>query len=284
MPIELEHYLRTMSSKVNEMKVELAENRKIADENLYSEKVDQLLKNWREELVEIYADSLSETEDESFSRLALWGQEVVKLLVKLNLPLDVAINEIYYYRDSIGLLIKEESKKNGLGLDEFYEILSKFDHVVDYAIHWLSLSYYVKVYESNMSAAAYMVRELSVPTIKISKEIGVIPLIGDIDTLRAQQLMETALNESAKMKIQTLIIDLSGVPIVDTMVASRIFQVIDALQLTGVEAIVTGIRPEIAQTIVGLGISFKNTKTFSSLYQAIESINKSMSTTGMKYL
>jgi rsbT co-antagonist protein RsbR len=281
--VELENYLSAMSVKVHEMKVELADNRRMADKNLYSEKVDRLLKNWREELVEIYADSLSQTENESFSRITLWGKEVVKLLVELNLPLDVAINEIYYYRDSIGLLIKNESKKNELDLDEFYEIISKFDHAVDYAIHWLSLSY-VKVYESNMSAAAYMVRELSVPTIKISKEVGVIPLIGDIDTLRAQQIMETALTESSKLHIQTLIIDLSGVPIVDTMVASRIFQVIASLQMTGVEVIVTGIRPEIAQTMVALRLSFDNTKTFGSLYQAIESINKSKSTTVMKSL
>lgn len=271
MPVELDHYLNSMSAKVHDKKAELAHKRKTSDEHQYSEKVDRLLKNWREELVEIYANSLSQTENESFERIERWGKEVVKLLVTLNLPLDVAINEIYYYRDSIGTLIKEEAKTNELGLDEFYEIISKFDHAVDYAIHWLSLSY-VKVYESNMSAAAYMVRELSVPTIKISKEIGVIPLIGDVDTLRAQQLMETALHESSNMKIETLIIDLSGVPIVDTMVASRIFQVIAAVELTGVEVIVTGIRPEIAQTIVGLGISFKHTKTFSSLYQAIESI------------
>ncbi len=270
--VEVDAHLFTMSERVQEKKVELIEHKKITDENKYSGKVELLLKEWREELVEIYADSLSQTEEESFARITVWGKEVVKLLVKLNLPLDVAINEVYYYRDSIGHLIKEESKKAGLDIDSFYAIVSKFDHVVDYAIHWLSLSY-VKVHQASLSAAAFMVRELSVPVIKISSEVGVIPLIGDIDTLRAQQLMETALNEASEMEIQTLIIDLSGVPIVDTMVASRIFQVISALTISGVEVIVTGIRPEIAQTIVGLGLSFKNTKTYGNLYQAIESIN-----------
>jgi rsbT co-antagonist protein RsbR len=86
--------------------------------------------------------------------------------------------------------------------------------------------------------------------------------------------MGQALSKGANLSLEYLIIDLSGVPIIDTMVADRIFKVIDSLTLLGIKPILTGIRPEIAQTMVQLGIDFSSVRTYSSLQNALVDIKK----------
>ncbi|MDX1807759.1 MAG: STAS domain-containing protein, partial [Paenisporosarcina sp.] len=91
-----------------------------------------------------------------------------------------------------------------------------------------------------------------------------------IDSIRANHILENTLGQSVRLDITTLIMDLSGVPMVDTMVANEIFKIITSLGLLGISTILTGIRPEVAQTSVQLGIDFKEITTYSSLKQAIK--------------
>jgi len=97
-------------------------------------------------------------------------------------------------------------------------------------------------------------------------------IIGEIDTRRSALIMETALNKSSSLKFKVLFLDISGVEIIDTMVADNLFNVIYALKLLGVKTVITGIRPEIAQTTVKLGIDFKTIDTKSTLAQALKEI------------
>lgn len=95
--------------------------------------------------------------------------------------------------------------------------------------------------------------------------ITVMPLIGTIDTERAKLIMENLLEGAMKHNSQVILIDITGVPIVDTMVAHHIIQAAEAVRLIGATCILVGIRPEIAQTIVNLGIDLSNFPTKSSL-------------------
>ncbi|SFC19906.1 rsbT co-antagonist protein RsbR [Bacillus sp. OV322] len=103
-----------------------------------------------------------------------------------------------------------------------------------------------------------MINELSSPVIPIGSSTALLPLVGDIDTARAKFILENTLEQCAEKLIKLLYIDLSGVVIMDTMVAQQIFQLIKALSLIGVKSILSGIRPEIAQTAIQLGLDFKN--------------------------
>jgi rsbT co-antagonist protein RsbR len=86
--------------------------------------------------------------------------------------------------------------------------------------------------------------------------------------------MEETLSNSKRLNLNHLIFDLSGVLIVDTMVAQQLFQVFDALKLIGVETILTGIRPEVAQTMVSLGLILHGLTVKSNLEQALKHILK----------
>ena len=100
--------------------------------------------------------------------------------------------------------------------------------------------------------------------------LALLPLVGDIDTARAKIILENTLKECSQKGVQHLCIDLSGVVIIDTMVAHQIFDLVTSLRLIGVETTISGIRPEIAQTAVQLGLPFNEFRTASSLAHALD--------------
>ena len=96
------------------------------------------------------------------------------------------------------------------------------------------------------------------------------PLVGTIDTDRAKKIMENLLNGVVKHRSQVVLIDITGVPVVDTMVAHHIIQASEAVRLVGAKCLLVGIRPEIAQTIVNLGIDLSQVTTKNTLQKGIQ--------------
>ncbi|NGY85071.1 STAS domain-containing protein, partial [Bacillus megaterium] len=262
--------LHAIRENILQRKEELAENKRedlAESHHIYTE-----LTTFRLDLLTTYADSLLMEKEAANEVMAQWGNNMANLLVNHGLPLNLALEEISYYRDVIGEIIKEEAKDNDFSLDAFYQIISHFNSIVDNAIQFVSKSY-VKDYTDKINYAQYAIDELSVPVVRMTEEIGILPLVGDLDTKRAQYLMESALEKGSQYKLKWLIIDLSAVPIIDTMVADQLFKVIAGLQLLGIEVVISGIRPEIAQTMVSLGIKVEGVRSFSSLHQAVQYTN-----------
>jgi len=112
--------------------------------------------------------------------------------------------------------------------------------------------------------------ELSTPVIPIADNILVMPLIGTIDTFRADQIMESILYEVTNHHAEVVIIDITGVPVVDTAVANHLLRTVRAIKLVGGKCILVGIRPEIAQTIVRLNLSFSDLETTSTLKKGLD--------------
>lgn len=266
-------YFQKISDKILSEKQHLIEHKTQLDSHQTSIKLDSLLQEWRENIINIYALSVASELETSFEVLKEWGREAVDTLVNYNLPLEIALDEVRDYRNLIGLIIKDEAVKLNLPIADFYELLSDFDAVVDRAVHWLSISY-TRMFYTRINVAEASALELSIPVIRISDKIGVLPIIGDIDTQRAQELMNKALIKSSELSLEHLIIDLSGVPIIDTMVADRVFKVVRGLSLLGVNTILSGIRPEIAQTMVNLGVNVSDIPVTSSVHLAMERLLK----------
>ena len=111
--------------------------------------------------------------------------------------------------------------------------------------------------------------ELTTPLLSISDQAVVMPLIGAMDSRRVQDVIVTLLEGVARQRAQVVILDITGVAVVDTQVANAMIQAAQAVPLLGAEVIITGIRPEIAQTLVNLGVNLRNIKTLSSLHSGI---------------
>lgn len=112
-------------------------------------------------------------------------------------------------------------------------------------------------------------RELSTPLLPIADGVLVLPLIGTIDSTRAQQVMETLLLDVAKYQAHTVIMDITGVHAVDTQVAQALIRAAQSVRLLGAEVVLTGIQPQIAQTMVQLGINLQNISTYATLQAAV---------------
>lgn len=123
--------------------------------------------------------------------------------------------------------------------------------------------------EEIIRGQAAALAELSTPLIPISSKIVVMPLIGTMDSRRAQQVIETLLKGIAASGAQTAILDITGVAVVDTQVANALVRAAHAVQLLGAQVVLTGIRPEVAHTLVGLGADLGGIVTRGSLQSGI---------------
>jgi rsbT co-antagonist protein RsbR len=112
--------------------------------------------------------------------------------------------------------------------------------------------------------------ELSTPVLSLWGNILAIPLIGTLDSRRTQDVMEKSLTRMAQEKSRVLIVDITGVPVVDTMVANHLIRLSEAVRLMGGESILTGISPTTARTIVHLGIDLSKLNTRATLAQGLE--------------
>jgi rsbT co-antagonist protein RsbR len=110
--------------------------------------------------------------------------------------------------------------------------------------------------------------ELSTPVVELWKGILALPLIGTLDSERTQVVMESLLQRLVETGSTIAVIDITGVPTVDTLVAQHLLKTVSAAQLMGADCIISGIRPQIAQTIVHLGIDLSSVVTKASLSDA----------------
>lgn len=113
------------------------------------------------------------------------------------------------------------------------------------------------------------ITEISTPVIRIWEGILVLPIIGTLDSARTQVVMESLLTEVVASGSSVAILDISGVPTVDSLVAQHLLKTVSATRLMGADCIISGMRPEIAQTIVHLGIDLSGIVTKASLANAL---------------
>jgi rsbT co-antagonist protein RsbR len=111
--------------------------------------------------------------------------------------------------------------------------------------------------------------ELSTPVAKLWDGVIALPMIGPLDSARTQIVMESLLQRIVDVEAEIAIIDITGVPTVDTLVAQHLMKTVTAIRLMGADCIISGIRPQIAQTIVQLGVELEGITTKATLADAL---------------
>ena len=111
--------------------------------------------------------------------------------------------------------------------------------------------------------------ELSTPVVQLWDGVLAVPLIGTLDSARTQMVMENLLQRIVETRSAIAIVDITGVPLVDTLVAQHLLKTVAAARLMGADCLISGIRPQIAQTIVHLGVNLGNVTTKATLADAL---------------
>lgn len=150
-------------------------------------------------------------------------------------------------------------------LDGFYKVNTLMDK-----LSIVTFETYIKGREEVILRQTDEITEISTPVIQVWDGILALPIIGTLDSARTQVVMENLLQQIVETESTIAILDISGVPAVDSLVAQHLIKTVAATRLMGAECIISGIRPEIAQTVVHLGIDLSNIVTKASLASALK--------------
>jgi rsbT co-antagonist protein RsbR len=161
----------------------------------------------------------------------------------------------------------------GKDVDALAEQVWKATELLD-ALGIHTVKAYQKSREEVINRQQREMLELSTPVVKLWEGILAIPMIGTLDSARTQVVMETLLQKVVETGAQIAILDITGVPTVDTLVAQHLLKTVTALRLMGAECIISGVRPQIAQTIVHLGVDLQGVDTKANLADAWRSALK----------
>lgn len=169
-------------------------------------------------------------------------------------------------KDALLEILREEFGDDTMKL---YEASIKVSKLID-SFGIVTFETFIKGREEVILRQTDEITEISTPVIRVWDGILALPIIGTLDSARTQVVMENLLEEIVNTGSSIAILDISGVPAVDSLVAQHLIKTVSATRLMGAECIISGIRPEIAQTVVHLGIDLSNIVTKSSLASALK--------------
>nr|WP_077625224.1 STAS domain-containing protein [Sediminibacillus massiliensis] len=255
----------------------LKENRALFEEKLLSEAVNvrdkieeirvigniNLLKNAQKLVLHVV--------DEEKEELVAFAQQEGIAWAKFSLTLAFKLEWVQAIRRTLWHFLYEYDKLSERPVDRiaFYDLESKINEQIDEFLNNFFISY-SRYKDDLIESQRQMVEKLSVPIIPISSSICILPLIGSIDAYRSEIIEEKILLEIGKLRIQTLIIDLSGIVEIETEVMQEFLNVLDGISMMGCKPVITGIRSEVARNLIQNGVSFEQKAvTSGTLEQAL---------------
>jgi rsbT co-antagonist protein RsbR len=173
---------------------------------------------------------------------------------------------VFSLKEAIQQVLKEEIKDD---MQLLYQSTLSFNKLLD-SLGVVTFETFIKGREQVILRQTDEITEISTPVIQVWEGILALPIIGTLDSARTQVVMENLLQEIVETGSTIAILDISGVPAVDSLVAQHLIKTVAATRLMGAECIISGIRPEIAQTVVHLGIDLSNIVTKASLASALK--------------
>ncbi|MCM3603236.1 STAS domain-containing protein [Robertmurraya korlensis] len=270
----IEQYIQTNREEILTKWIESM--REKSDERVLKVVSDQVFVGTSREFIDLIVSNLQDSDEKYSEKLVEFAEKVVRLAWPLSFVTDGL-------RDFARIAFEGMSATGNVNEENRMEIIYDFDSWISPMTNEI-VNVYSSTWERTVSLQKIALQELSAPLIPVFEGISVMPLVGTIDTERAKQIMESLLNGVVRNRSEVVLIDITGVPVVDTMVAHHIIQAADAVRLVGSKCMLVGIRPEIAQTIVNLGINLNQITTKNTLKKGIESaleiMNKKIISTG----
>lgn len=212
--------------------------------------------------------------DNSAGPLNEWAPYIGERRARMGLSLDDMMSVVSGIREFCWQELTEfGSDRLTIGdVRQFEDAISEFNRLLllGYSQAMLTLQQELRDQAEQIAAQQQTIRELSTPILPLYEGILVLPLVGAIDSFRAGQIMERLLTAIAERQSDIVIIDITGVPVIDTAVANYLLQTARAAQLIGAQVILVGIGPEIAQTIVQLGVDLRGIQIGANLQAGIE--------------
>jgi rsbT co-antagonist protein RsbR len=233
----------------------------IDETDLYSES-DEFFNSFVDNLSD---DSISTFDHDSFFP----AKEILSGISLARTKKGFSARETGFYINSLKQVLLSCLKKELTNADELYEQSTKVSQLID-GFGVITFESFIQGRENIITRQRDDLDELTTPVLKVWDGILALPIIGTLDSSRAESIMENMLHALAKTGYSLVILDISGVPAVDSMVALHLMKTVQAIRLMGGQCVISGIRPEIAQSMVQGGIDMTGIPTKATLASAIK--------------
>jgi rsbT co-antagonist protein RsbR len=255
---ELVGYLRENRTKLREewaQRISEAELLQVmSDEEIFSE------------ATEVYDNYMDALETGSIENLQTYARELSERIIPRGVETDEVLGIVLLLRDALARSLFARYQED-LGL--LNRILDSYEPAANRIAVTVGVSF-VEERERVIHEQQEAIRELSTPVLQVRDRLLILPIIGVLDTARARQLTEQLLGAIRDNRATVVVIDITGVATIDETVANHLVQTVEASRLMGARTILTGLSPDIAQTLVDLGVDLGMMKTVGDLQGGLE--------------
>ena len=255
---ELVAYLRENRTKLRE---EWAQ--RISDAELLQVMSDEEIFSEATEVYDNYMDAL---ESGSIENLQTYARELSERIIPRGVETDEVLGIVLLLRDALARSLFARYQED---MDLLNRILDAYEPAANRIAVTVGVSF-VEERERVISEQQDAIRELSTPVLQVRDRLLILPIIGVLDTARARQLTEQLLGAIRDNRATVVVIDITGVATIDETVANHLVQTVEASRLMGASTILTGLSPDIAQTLVDLGVDLGMMKTVGDLQGGLE--------------
>ncbi|MCV9884438.1 STAS domain-containing protein [Metabacillus halosaccharovorans] len=246
------------------------EERLLAEAVNVTDKIDEILAIGNIDLVNNAKKLVTYIVDGKEKELQLFAKQEGIAWSTHSIDLTFKLEWIQAIRRTVWYFIEQYNRlTNGKIVADFFTLEKEINNSIDEFLNSFFISY--STYKDSLiKAHRKLVENLSVPIIPINSSVCILPLIGSIDDYRANILEEKVLTEIGISRIQTLIIDLSGIADMEANVIEHLLKIIHGASMMGCNSVITGLRKEVVRKVIHLGVSFDNrTETLGTLQQAL---------------
>jgi len=257
--------LRELVAHLRENRTQLREEwvRRIADSKLLTAMTrDEIFA----EATSVYDNYVAVLESGSVEALQAYARDLSERIIPRGVETNEVVGIVLLLRD---VLARSLFKKYQSDFGLLNRVLDAYEPAANRIANTVAVSF-VQERERIIRQQQEAIRELSTPVLQVRERLLILPIIGVIDPQRARQLTEQLLRGIRANRAKVVVIDITGVPSVDSTVANHLVQTVDASKLMGATVIVTGLSSEIAQTLVTIGVDLSKMKTVGDLQGGIE--------------
>lgn len=233
------------------------------------EEVEVQIKEIFRTLLVFLGEYVLDPENTVLDRAKEWGESIGFMSVKAGGSLEETLSNMTLYKKCLWAFIQREGAEDGLQMNQITDIFILIDEIFNIIVYGFSQAFSIATEQKMLETKASYIR-LSIPIVPLQKGMGVLPLVGEIDEIRAGILIEETLEKSKNLSISNLIIDFSGIYRLDETALHTMDLLIRSLKLIGITPIISGLRPELSLQFINSGLILKDIQISSSIEQILQ--------------
>src|SRR5919205_1194068 len=214
----------------------------------------------------VYDNYVEALETGTFEALQAYSRRLSERIIPRGVETDEVVGIVLLLRDVLARSLFNKYQDN---VEKMNRILDAYEPAANRIANTVGVNF-VQERERIIRQQQEAIRELSTPVLQVRERLLILPIIGMLDGQRARQLTEQLLRGIRANRARVVVIDITGVPTIDSTVANHLVQTVDASRLMGANVIITGLSPEIAQTLVTLGVDLSKVNAVGDLQGGIE--------------